>query len=118
MHKNLRQVLTAKKLPWRDELAQILAHFNRKHAIKDKDVSHKTREERKDFYFAFFRELRGNDDVRMKVRPRNLANRHIEFMVWRWVARGLAPRTIQLYLSYLRTFAEWIGHLIIVFSPA
>ena len=57
MHKNLRQVLTGEKLPWRDELAQILAHFNRKHAIKDKDVSHKTREDREDFYFAFFREL-------------------------------------------------------------
>ena len=97
MHKNLRHVLTGEKLPWRDELAQILAHFNRKHAIKDKDVSHKTREDREDFYFAFFRELRGNDDVKMKVRPRNLAHRHIEFMAGRWVARGLEPGTIQLY---------------------
>jgi integrase len=118
MHKNLRQVLTGEKLPWRDELAQILAHFNRKHAIKDKDVSHKTREDREDFYFAFFRELRGNDDVKMKVRPRNLAHRHIEFMAGRWVARGLEPGTIQLYLSYLRTFAEWIGHQGMVLSPA
>ena len=118
MHKNLRQVLTSEKLPWRDELAQILAHFNRKHAIKDKDVSHKTREDREDFYFAFFRELRGNDDVKMKVRPRNLTNRHIEFMVGRWVARGLEPGTIQLYLSYLRTFAEWTGHPGMVMPPA
>jgi hypothetical protein len=95
MHKNLRQVLTGEKLPWRDELAQILAHFNRKHAIKDKDVSHKTREDREDFYFAFFRELRGNDDVKMKVRPRNLAHRQF-FMVRRWVAGE--PGTISLSL--------------------
>jgi hypothetical protein len=29
--------------------------------------------------------------------------------VSRWVKRGLAPGTIQLYLSYLRVFSEWIG---------
>ncbi len=94
---------------WRDELTQIVAYFNPRHALKDKDVSYKTREDRKEFYFAFFRELRSNGDARMKVRPRNLGNRQIAFMVRRWVARGLEPGTIQLYLSYLRTFATWIG---------
>src|ERR1700737_3665357 len=84
MHKNLRQVLTGEKLPWRDELAQILAHFNRKHAIKDKDVSHKTREDREDFYFAFFRELRGNADVKMKGPRRNLPLRTFGF----WAGGG------------------------------
>ena len=102
MHKNLQHVLTSDELPWCDELAQILAHFNRKHAIKDKDVSHKTRQDREDFYFAFFRELRSNEEQKMKVRPRNLADRQIRFMVRRWVHRGLEPGTIQLYL---RTFA-------------
>jgi hypothetical protein len=111
IHKNLRGVLTNERLPWRDELARIVGHFNRKHAIKDKDVSHKTEEEdRREFYFAFFAELRSNTDARMRVRPRNLGNRQIAFMVRRWVARGLEPGTIQLYLSYLRTFARWIGH--------
>jgi integrase len=118
MHPNLRHVLTSSKLPWRDELAQILAHFNHRHAVKDKDVSHKTREDRADFYFAFFRELRSNDDVRMKVQPRNLGNRQVAFMVGRWVARGLEPGTIQLFLSYLRTFVEWIGHSGMVLSAA
>jgi integrase len=118
MHKNLQQVLTGEKLPWCDELAQILAHFNRRHAVKYKGVSHKTREDREDFYFAFFRELRSNDEVKMKVRPRNLGDRQIRFMVRRWVARGLEPGTIQLYLSYLRTFTEWIGHRGMVLSPA
>ena len=118
MHKNLQHVLTSDKLPWRDELAQILAHFNRKHAVKDKDVSHKTRQDREDFYFAFFRELRSNEEQKMKVRPRNLADRQIRFMVRRWVDRGLEPGTIQLYLSYLRTFAEWIGHPGMVAPPA
>jgi site-specific recombinase XerC len=46
----------------------------------------------------------------MRVRPHSLGNRHVAFMVRRWVDRGLEPGTIQLYLSYLRTFAEWIGH--------
>lgn len=109
LHSNLQPVLTRGQLPWREELARIIGHFNRKHARKDKDISHKTREDRQEFYFAFFAELRG-PDVRMRVRPRNLGNRHIAFMVRRWLARGLAPGTIQLYLSYLRTFAEWIGH--------
>ena len=118
MHEKLRHVLTSEKLPWWKELAQILAHFNHRHAVKDKDVSHKTREDRRDFYFAFFRELRANDDMKMKVRPRNLSDRHIRFMVRRWVARGLEPGTIQLYLSYLRNFAEWIGHRGMVLSPA
>jgi site-specific recombinase XerC len=110
IHEKLRPVLTHGPLPWREELARIVGYFNRKHAIKDKDVSYKTREDRRDFYFAFFTELRVNDDACMRVRPRNLGSRHVAFMVRRWVARGLEPGTIQLYLSYLRTFAEWIGH--------
>jgi site-specific recombinase XerC len=118
MHKNLQPVLASDKLPWREELAQILGHFNRRHATKDKDVSHKTRQDRQQFYFAFFHELRSNDDVKMKVRPRNLAHRQVAFMVRRWVARGLEPGTIQLYLSYLRTYTEWIGHQGMVLAPA
>ena len=117
MHPKLRRVLRSPKLRWRDELTQIVGHFNHRHAIKDKDVSYKTREDREEFYFAFFRELRSNGDARMKVRPSNLGNRQIAFMVRRWVARGLEPGTIQLYLSYLRTFAEWIGHQGMVISP-
>jgi len=109
LHKNLQAVLVSHQLPWREELARIVNHCNRKHARKDKDVSHNTREDRREFYFAFFAELRGTE-VRMRVRPRNLGNRHVIFMTRRWLARGLAAGTIQLYLSYLRTFAEWIGH--------
>ena len=110
MHKKLWTVLGSDRLPWRDELARIVDHFNRKHAVKAKDVAHKTREDRKEFYFAFFTELRDNPDAPMRVRPHSLGNRHVAFMVRRWVTRGLEPGTIQLYLSYLRTFAEWIGH--------
>src|SRR5437867_5421541 len=118
MHSNLCRVLTSPQLPWREELAQILAHFNHRHAVKDKEISFKTREDREEFYFAFFRELRSNDDVRMKAQPRNLGNRQIAFMVGRWVARGLEPGTIQLFLSYLRTFAGWIGRPGMVLSAA
>ena len=118
MHKDLWRLLKSDRLPWRDELARIVGHFNHKHAIKDKDVSHKTREDRREFYFAFFGELRGNAEVKMWVRPHNLGNRHIAYMVRRWVVRGLEPGTIQLYLSYLRTFAEWIGHPGMVLTAA
>ena len=90
MHKDLWRLLGSDRLPWREELARIVGHFNRKHAIKNKDVSHKTSEDRREFYFAFFRELRANAEVEMWVRPHNLGNRHIAFMVRRWVARGSA----------------------------
>ena len=65
MHKKLWTVLGSDRLPWRDELARIVDHFNRKHAVKAKDVAHKTREDRKEFYFAFFTELRDNPDAPM-----------------------------------------------------
>jgi len=38
MHKELWRLLGSDRLPWREELARIVGHFNRKHAIKNKDV--------------------------------------------------------------------------------
>ncbi|HZD27640.1 MAG TPA: integrase domain-containing protein [Xanthobacteraceae bacterium] len=72
-------------------------------------MSAKTMQERETFLFAFFRELRRNEDKCYRVDPRRLGNRHIRFMVKRWLGRGLAPATIQLYMSFLRTFSNWIG---------
>lgn len=94
---------------WIAELDGILSRHNGRHAVKAKDVSHKTREDRRQFYFALFRELRANEDRAFKPMPRNLDNRHVRFMANRWVKRGLAPGTLQLYFSYLRTFCEWIN---------
>lgn len=41
--------------------------------------------------------------------PRNLGTRHIEALCKEWYRRGLAPKTMQDYLSQLRIFCTWIG---------
>ena len=94
---------------WKRELRDILDRHNDRHAVKAKTVSFKTMQERANFLFAFFAELRRNDERNYKVLPSGLKGRHVQFMVSRWVRRGLSPGTIQGYLSYLRGFAGWIG---------
>lgn len=94
---------------WKQVLQRLINEHNWQHASKRKIVSNKTMHERAHFLFHFFGELRRNDECNHKVDPRNLGSRHIQFMVDRWVKRGLAAGTIQLYLSYLRAFSEWIG---------
>jgi hypothetical protein len=94
---------------WKQVLQRLIDDHNWQHASKPKIVSNKTMHERAHFLFHFFGELRRNDERSYKIDPRNLGSRHVHFMVNRWVKRGLAPATIQLYLSYLRVFGEWIG---------
>jgi integrase len=94
---------------WKRELQNIIDRHNDRHALKTKCVSFKTMHERANFLFAFFAELRRNDERNYKVLPTGLRGRHVKFMVTRWVRRGLSPGTIQSYLSHLRTFAGWIG---------
>lgn len=94
---------------WKRELQDIINRNNDRHAFKDKAVSFKTMHERAIFLFAFFRELRRNDDRSYKVQPSGLGNRHVTFMLSRWIQRDLSPATIRLNLSYLRVFARWIG---------
>lgn len=104
--------------PWATVLKVLLRHHNWAHAIKGKVVSYKTMEERERFLFAFFRELRTNADKRYRIDPRGLGNRHIQFMVDRWLQRDLSPATIQQYLSFLRTFSGWIGKPHLVMDPS
>jgi len=99
----------SKASDWKRELQDILNRHNNYHAVKPKGVSFKTMDGRANFLFAFFAELRRNDERNYKVLPSGLRGRHVKFMVTRWVARGLSPGTIQVYLSYLRVFAGWIG---------
>ena len=94
---------------WKRELNDILKAHTNYHSVKPKGVSFKTMAGRANFYFAFFAELRRNDERLYKVLPSGLSGRHVKFMVSRWIARGLSPGTIQVYLSYLRVFAGWIG---------
>jgi integrase len=49
-------------------------------------------------------------DRNFQVEPRNLGDRHVKYLVGHWLERGLRTGTIQVYLSNLRTFCEWIHH--------
>jgi integrase len=89
-------------------LGAILKKYNHLHSTKHKGVSFKTMLDRQRLYANFFRELRHHTPYR-NLDPRQLANRHIEAMVERWVARKLATATLHNYLSFLRSFGAWIG---------
>jgi integrase len=101
---------------WKPVLVALLKLHNAKHSTKDKGVSIKTMEDRRRFYFGFFTELRR--ETPFKVEPRQLRGRHVEVMVEQWVKRGLATATIHNYLSFIRTFAEWLGKDGMVHDPA
>ena len=101
---------------WKAVLGALLKLHNAKHSTKDKGVSLKTMADRRRFYFSFFTELRR--ETRFKVEPRQLRGRHVEVMVERWVQRGLSTATIHNHLSFLRTFAEWLGKAGMVREPA
>ncbi len=87
--------------------AYLMKH-NSQHSSRSKGVSFKTMLDRQRLYARFFGELRQHTLYR-NLDPRQLANRHVEVMVQRWLARGLATATIHNHLSFLRTFAGWIG---------
>ena len=97
-------------------LAALIARHNHRHARKDKLISIETRHDRREFFYGFFLELRSQTQYNA-LDPRCLANRHVQLMVDRWIARSLATSTIHKYLSYLRTFAEWIGKPGMVYPP-
>jgi site-specific recombinase XerC len=97
-------------------LGAILRKHNHRHRLKDKGVSLKTMFDRDRFLFSFFHELR-HETKYANLDPRALANRHIQVMVRRWVERGLATATIHNYLSFLRSYAIWIGKLTMVRKP-
>ena len=69
----------------------------------------RTRDERRRFLFTFFKELRRDPERSFRIDPRQLGDRHVQWAFKRWVERGLAPATIQTYLSFLRVFELWIG---------
>jgi integrase len=98
-------------------LGAILKKYNHLHSTKHKGVSFDTMLDRQRLYASFFRELRHHTQYR-NLDPRQLANRHIEAMVQRWVARDLATATIHNYLSFLRSYGGWIGKPGMVREPA
>ena len=83
---------------WIRVLGAILKKRNFEHSKKHKAVGLKTMLDRQRLYASFFRELRRHTQYH-NVDPRQLANRHIEAMVSRWVERKLETSTIHNYLS-------------------
>lgn len=92
---------------WKYHLAEIIRHNNTQHASREKIVGHLTMAHRKSRLFAAFQQLR---ELGYRLEhPANIGGRHIEALVARWIAAGLAPATIQTNLSHLRVFCQWIG---------
>ncbi len=94
---------------WKDDLQLLIKKHNWRHATKPKGVSGKTQDERATFLHAALRTLY-KSDRNFQVEPRNLGDRHVKYLVKHWLERGLRTGTIQVYLSNLRTFCEWIHH--------
>lgn len=93
---------------WRRVLWAILTQHNHAHANKHKGVGYATMTARRGFLLRFFVDVRANTQY-SNLDPRQLATRHIEASIQLWIRRGLSTATIHNYLSFLRTFAGWIG---------
>lgn len=106
------------KTPPLDVLEILISLFNTQHTATQKTVSFKTRQERADFFRRFFRDLKDKAKFKTLPDPRKLRDRHIRAMVGIWQQEGLAPATIQTYLSFLRGLALWIGKPGFIRKPA
>lgn len=104
------------KTDWIRVLGSILKLHNDKHAKKRKVVSFKTKEDRHRFLVGFFREIRKETPYR-NLDPRQLSGRHVTCMVGRWQERGVSTGAMHNYLSFLRTFAGWLGKYGMVREP-
>jgi hypothetical protein len=105
---------SAPRKSWKRILQEILWTHNDRHARKPKAVSFKTQAERANALFRCFRDLHA---LGYKVKnPYCLRGEHIEALIRDWTAarpqnrtHTLSPAMIQVELSHLRTFSEWIG---------
>jgi hypothetical protein len=94
---------------WEAQLEEFIKENNWRHATKPKGVASKTQDDRATFLFSVFKTLY-HADPPYDVEPRNFADKHVRYLVARWVDRGLSPGTLQVYMSYLRAYCEWIRH--------
>lgn len=92
---------------WKKTLAGILAEHNHRHGARDKTVSHLTKQQRGARLHRCFGELRQLGYH--LADPRNLGERHVQALVTTWLQAGQSAATIQVKLSHLRVFAEWVG---------
>ena len=103
---------------WKAELQAIIDANNWAHSVHAKNVALKTMEDRAYFLHSMFRTLWYElSPTTLRVMPRNFALRHVEALAPYWVDQQLEPGTIRLYLSYVRTFCDWIGKRGMVHEP-
>src|SRR5215467_911052 len=100
----------AKRRYWKAELQAILDTCNWAHSRLEKGVSYKTMDDRAIFLFSMFKTLWYELPApKMRVMPRNFALKYVKRLVAYWLEEGLSAGTIRQYVSYIRTFCEWIG---------
>lgn len=104
-----------KKTPFGHKLAEIVRKNVMIAAGGGKVISNATIEKRWQVIKLAFSELR-EDGYRLET-PMSFRNRHMEHLVRKWEARGLSASTIQLRVSIMRTFSEWIGKPGMVLAP-
>ncbi|MCG3135911.1 MAG: hypothetical protein HMLKMBBP_03687 [Planctomycetes bacterium] len=102
--------LADKLLPpdFRNELQRILDQNNAYRAARKKGVcSAHTQYDRALIIRMAFAQL-WDMGVRLPS-PRNLGNRHVFMLMERWDQEGVTVKVLHTRISYLRTFARWIG---------
>lgn len=98
---------TSTRMQWKVELNKLLAEHKTKHAIKDKTVSTRTKDNRDEVLFRSFTELRA---LGYKLdNPRNFREKHFEALLAHWIDKKLSASTMQGNGSVLRVFCTWIG---------
>lgn len=95
------------RMNWKVELLKILAEFKNKHAIKDKTVSSRTKDNREEVLFRCFKLLHA---LGYKLdNPRNFREKHFVALLDHWIKSELSASTMQGNASVLRVFCTWIG---------
>ncbi|HTR24389.1 MAG TPA: hypothetical protein VMI10_10420 [Terriglobales bacterium] len=118
MRKRCSRHANADRYHWKAELQAIINANNWAHSVHAKNVAFKTMEDRAYFLHSMFRTLWNElSPTKLRVMPRNFALRHVEALVPYWVDQQLEPGTIRLYLSYVRTFCDWIRKRGMVHEP-
>lgn len=95
---------------WKKELRIILNANICKHALKNKTISDRTKENREDILYQSFTELRSECEPRCKLdNPHNFREKHFKLLLDLWISKGLSSSTLQNRTSVLRTFCTWIN---------
>jgi integrase len=91
---------------WKASLARVLKVHNGA-KLDGSTASAATQDKRADVLFAAFTQLR---ELGYKLSDVNsFAGRHMQALATHWEEKGLSPSSLQNNVSFMRTFAKWIG---------